>query len=266
MNPIIHHLNIDDPSVAWSRTGDDSPAPLLFLHGLGDSSIMSFTGIAEHPALNGRGAVLVDLPGFGHATAPDDWPGTMEAHAAAVVTLLDALDLEDITVVAHSMGASLALLVAGTRAGRIARMVLAEPLLVREHSELAKAIARREENEFVTRWRDMLVTATRRQAHRGDPAARAFLEPLMRAHPAMLHRGAVSLLADRSPSFLEILGRIELPTTLLVGERTEVDLSILPEGVPLIRIPDAGHAMMSENPDAVVRAIAEAAGADAPAP
>jgi pimeloyl-ACP methyl ester carboxylesterase len=262
MPPTVHHLKTNGLAIAWARTRDDSPAPLLFLHGLGDSSIMTFTAIAQHPALGGRPSVLVDLPGFGHSTAPDDWPGTMEDHAVAVMALLDALEVEDVTIVAHSMGASLALLVASRRPGLFSRLVLAEPLLVREHSALAKAIARRTEDDFVARWRDMLLIATRRQAQRGDAAARSFLAPLRRAHPAMLHRGAVSLLADRSPSFLELIGALELPRTLLVGERTGVDLSILPEDVPLVRIPEAGHAMMSENPDAFARAIAKVVGGE----
>jgi pimeloyl-ACP methyl ester carboxylesterase len=270
MPPTVHHLKTHGLAIAWARTGDDSPAPLLFLHGLGDSSIMTFTAIAQHPALGGRGSVLVDLPGFGHSSAPDDWPGTLEEHAAAVMALLDELEMENITIVAHSMGASLALLVATRRPEQISRLVLAEPLLVREHSALAKAIARRDEDDFVARWRDMLLIATRRQAQRGDAAARSFLEPLRRAHPAMLHRGAVSLLADRSPSFLELLGALGLPRTLLAGERTDVDLSILPEDVSLMRIPKAGHAMMSDNPGAFARAIAGVVGGepqgDAPGP
>ncbi|MFM9597682.1 alpha/beta hydrolase, partial [Streptomyces scabiei] len=81
--------------------------------------------------------------------------------------------------------------------------------------------------------------------------------PLQHAHPAMLHRGAVSLLADRSPSFLQTLGMLRMPRTLLVGERTEVDLGIVPDDVPIIRVPNAGHSMMSENPEGFVRAIME---------
>lgn len=252
----IHRFETDDLSLAWARIGDDIPSPLVFLHGLGDSAIITFERIARHPALEGRGAILVDLPGFGFGAAPDDWPGTIEDHAEAVSALLDALGLSRVTLVGHSMGASLAIVVAAMRPERVERMVLAEPLLVREHSELAKAIAKRREGDFVERGYGMLVLATSRQARRGDAAAQGFLEPLQRANPVILHRSAVSLLADRSPSFLEALGSLAMPRVLLVGERTGVDLSIVPPEVPIIRIPEAGHSMMSENPDAFARAIA----------
>lgn len=257
MSLSINRLQLDDVSVAWSRVGQASPYPLLFLHGLGDSALMTFERIARHPALARREAILVDLPGFGHSTAPDDWSGTIEAHASAVLALIETLDLAPLTVVGHSMGASLAIIVATLQPQRIHGLVLAEPLLKREHSELARMIAKRHEAQFVERGYEMLLLATSRQAQRGDKAATAFLEPLQRAIPAILHRGAVSLLADRSPSFLEALGSLQMPRTLLVGERTDVDLSIVPADVPIVRIPNAGHSMMSENPKGFAWAVAE---------
>lgn len=247
----------DDVSLAWTRVGGDSPSPLVFLHGLGDSAIMTFAPIACHSALEGRGAILLDLPGFGYSTAPASWPGTIDAHADAVIALLDSLHLSRVTIIGHSMGASLALLVAARRPTLVERLILAEPLLVREHSELGKAIAKRREGDFVERGYGMLLLATRRQARRGDKAAQGFLAPLERASPAILHRSAVSLMGDRSPSFLETLGSLEMPRVLLVGERTEVDLGIVPGAIPIVRIPEAGHSMMSENPEAFARAIAE---------
>lgn len=252
----INRLQLDDVSPAWTRVGDDSPTPLLFLHGLGDSSIMTFGPISRHPALGGRAAILVDLPGFGYSSAPEYWPGAIEDHAAAVLALLHEQNAGPVTIVGHSMGASLALMVATLRPSLVERLILAEPLLVREHSELARAIAKRRESDFVERGYGMLLLATERRANRGDRAAQGFLEPLQRADPAILHRSAVSLLTDRSPSFLEMLAGLAVPKVLLVGERTGADLSVVPGDIPLGRIPDAGHSMMSENPDAFARAIA----------
>jgi pimeloyl-ACP methyl ester carboxylesterase len=256
MPQTINRLRVDGVSLAWTHVGDNSPASLLFLHGLGDSSIMTFGQLAQDPAVEGRSAILVDLPGFGFSSAPEGWPATIDAHADAVTALLDKLGADRITIVAHSMGASLAIVIATREPGRVSGLILAEPLLVREHSELGKAIAKRREDDFVARGYGMLLLATRRQAKRGDKAAEGFLEPLQRADPAILHRSAVSLLADRSPSFLEGLACLKMPRVLLVGERTAVDLTIVPDGVPIVRIPEAGHSMMSENPGAFIRAVA----------
>lgn len=253
----IQSLAIDDATIAWAWVGTPSPAPLVFLHGLGDSAIMTFERIARHPALAHRTSLLIDLPGFGYGHARDDWPATMEDHTGAVVTLVDHLGLREATIVGHSMGGSLALLVAAARPQLVQRLILAEPLLVREQSELGKAIARRPEHPFVERGYAMLELATRRQAARGDPAAQGFVEPLLRANPTVLHRSAASLLSERSPSFLDLLTSASIPRVLLVGARTPANLAMAPPDVPILRIPDAGHSMMSEQPDAFAAAIGE---------
>lgn len=105
----------------------------------------------------------------------------------------------------------------------------------------------------------MLQLATRRQAMRGEKAAVGFQEALSRADPATMHKSASSLLQRRSPSLQAILERLTVPRTLLIGERTAIDTSdLVPHGISVIRIPDAGHSMMSDNPDAFARAIANA--------
>lgn len=262
MTSQIQYRQFGDLRIAYQRLGGTSPAPLVFLHGLGDSSIITFRRIAAHPALAGVPALLVDLPGFGHSTAPDSWPATIEQHAGSVAHLLDHLGVTSAPITGHSMGANVALVLATTRPDLPSRLILAEPLLRNEQSELARTIARRRESDFSTRGFDMLQRATRRQASRGNAAALGFIEPLARANPSIMYRSAISLLADRSPSFLDMLQNSPLPRTLLVGEHTEVASGLVPDDVRLVRIPQAGHSMMSENPDAYAKAVASACGFD----
>ncbi len=253
----IQTLAVNDATIAWAWVGGPSPTPLVFLHGLGDSAILTFERIARHPALAEKSSLLIDLPGFGYGSAPDDWPATMEDHTQAVLTLLDHLIVTNAMIVGHSMGGSLALLVAADVPDHVEQLILAEPLLMPEQSSLGKAIAKRPERAFVERGYAMLVLATRRQAARGDAAAQGFLAPLRRANPTALHRSAVSLLADRSPSFLDILKTIPIPCSLLVGALTLADMEMVPPGVPVRRIAGAGHSMMSEQPDTFAMSIAE---------
>jgi pimeloyl-ACP methyl ester carboxylesterase len=252
----IDYLDINDLRIAGHWTSERSPAPLVFLHGLGDSSIMTFFRIATHPALASMPALLIDLPGFGHSDAPADWPATIEHHAAAVASVLDALGITGAPISGHSMGGSTALVLAASRPDLVSRLVLAEPLLRREQSSLAIAIANRSERVFIDRGYEMLRVATRRQAARGERAAIAFREPLEHADPGILHRSAVSLLADRTPSFEEALRSLRIPRTVIAGERTPIVPDLLPDDVPLVRITGAGHSMMSENPDDYASAIA----------
>lgn len=95
---------------------------VLCLPGLTSSSRV-FTPLAEAlpearvlaPDLRGRGA-SVDLSG----------PPGLRAHAADVAALVDQLDLTEVVLVGHSMGAYLAPLVAQLLGERVRRLVLAD--------------------------------------------------------------------------------------------------------------------------------------------
>jgi pimeloyl-ACP methyl ester carboxylesterase len=223
---------------------------------------MAHAPIAQLLAEGNITSILVDLPGFGSSTAPLVWSATIEQHARAVEAALDVMGIRRLALVGHSMGGSIALVLASRLQHRITSLVLAEPLLLSAQSTLARSIAKRPEADFVSRGYDMLVRATRRQAARGDRAAHTFLNPLLASSPVILHRSAVSLLADRTPSFSDLLRDCAVPTTFLVGERTAAISLVLPNHVRLVTIPDAGHAMFTENPEASARAIASAVSGD----
>ena len=64
----------------WIDIPGDGPAR-VYLHGLGCAGSADFTGIAAHPALHGARSIVVDLLGHGFSDRPQDFPGTLEAHA-----------------------------------------------------------------------------------------------------------------------------------------------------------------------------------------
>ncbi len=259
--PSIEYTTIDDCRIAFERIGPAHPSPVIFLHGLGDSALITFRRFATHPSLQGYPALLIDLPGFGYSAAPAAWPSTTEAQAGILAALLDELGVSSAPVVAHSMGGSIAILLASNRPDLVSKLVSAEPLLRPEQSQLGLMIAKRKTKAFVERGFNMLLLATRRQAARGDLAAQGFLEPLQRADPVIMHRSAISLLQERTPSFQELLEQLTLPRTVLIGERTSLETSgIADAGVRVERIPEAGHSMMSENPAAFTGAIVRALG------
>ena len=260
-DPEVHYLTVNDLQVAWTRVGGTSTSPLVFLHGLGDSAIITFRPIAMHSALVSTPALLIDLPGFGYSTAPDDWPSSVEQQTEVVIHLLDAVGVANAPVMGHSMGGSIAIQLATRRPDLVSRLILAEPLLQAEQSVLGRTIARRAESDYVLRGYAMLQMATRRQAARGERAAVGFQEPLRHANPVTMHRAASSLLEQRSPTFGEQLHVLTVPRTLLIGEGTNMDLGSLGTGdIGIVRIPDAGHSMMTENPEAFARAIAATLG------
>lgn len=103
-----------------------SGRPIIMLHGLGASSYM-WRHLAPVVAKDHR-VITVDLKGFGRSDKPIDYGYSIEEHAALVRALIRKLALDDVTLVGHSLGGAVALLLAveAERAGdkRISRLIL----------------------------------------------------------------------------------------------------------------------------------------------
>ncbi len=129
---IAGHHGLGLNLVEWSPTGAGSgsapragdPTPLLFLHGFGMSARV-WDPFAE--ALAGRYRVLA-LDARGHGDSDHD-PEFRYSHAAVtrdVECVADALGLERLSLVGHSMGGFAAMRLAARQPGRVERLVLVD--------------------------------------------------------------------------------------------------------------------------------------------
>lgn len=102
---------------------------LLFLHGLGDSSI-AFDEAFNWDECADFNLIAVDLPGHGRSLAAHDGLYTLESQAARLAALIEALDLRRLTLVAHSLSSDIAtVLTTHHSSGRIDRFVSIEGTL-----------------------------------------------------------------------------------------------------------------------------------------
>ncbi len=254
----IARLSIAGCHVAVLDVASSNPSirPRIFLHGLGSSSIGTFATIVSEPPLSNARSILVDLPGFGHSTTQPSTvissqrlPEGVEAQAEIVAGVLDQLDLDTVDLFGHSMGGSIAIACAHHFPGLIARLVVAEPNLDPGKGILSTHIAAQTEQRFVARGYDALLHATRRQAARGDVVARSFVETLEMASPLALHRSATSLLAERRPTFREMLEQLSIPITTITGALSSAsEFHFSDSGIKGYVVPDSGHVVMVENP------------------
>ena len=116
-----HEVRLSAGNVRYRDTGGDGPV-VLFLHGLFVDGGLWRDVVAE---LGGMRCVVPDWPLGGHAPAMD--PGadlTPRGVARLVLELADALELEDVTLVANDTGGAIAQLAVMERPERIARLVL----------------------------------------------------------------------------------------------------------------------------------------------
>jgi len=81
------------------------------------------------------------------------------------------------------------------------------------------------------------------------------------ADPTGLYRSAVSLIAERSPTYREHLYGLEIPRTYIFSEESlpAPDFERLANaGIDVRIVPRAGHHMMIDNPDGFATVLADA--------
>lgn len=257
----ISHENTTFAIAYVHLEGRASRPPRVFVHGLGSSSIATFPEHAVQRPQQAPDAFLIDLPGFGSSrNAPAAWTYTIEDQADLVAVLLADLGIGPVTLIGHSMGGSIAIALARRHPERVRSLVAIEPNLDPGVGTLSAHIARQTERRFVDRGYGMLLRAIAQQAKRGERGSAVFLPTLHQVLPIALHRAATSLLADRTPTFREQLIAIAqtVPTTFLYGTESP-EIAGLPQlaasGVAVVAIPDAGHVLMDDNPQAFVAAM-----------
>jgi pimeloyl-ACP methyl ester carboxylesterase len=108
-----------DLEMAYRDEGTDEP--VVFLHGI---PTWSFLWWRVAPPLAGDYRTIVpDLVGYGNSSRRDGFDRSIRAQEEAVEDLLDALDVETVTLVGHDIGGGVALRLAANT-DRVERLVL----------------------------------------------------------------------------------------------------------------------------------------------
>lgn len=243
----MRHLEVgpDGARMRWVELPGAEP-PTVYLHGLGSSSPAYFAQVAT---ATGRRSLLVDLLGFGLSDRPVGFGYTMEEHADTVATLLRAVDLDSVRVVAHSMGGAIAIVLAERHPALVGELILAEPnLRPAGPRALSARIAGYAEDEYVQtmhrRILNVIGTEWAATARQADAVA--------------MHRSAVSLAGERERWFLHSLCALPIPRTFLLGEQSDRladEAELVKACVTVSVIPGGGHNMMLDNPKAFVEAL-----------
>ncbi|WP_205626616.1 alpha/beta fold hydrolase [Thauera humireducens] len=237
-------------------------APWLLIHGAGHDHAV-WDDIAAGLAAAGERVLVPDLPGHGGSAGGP--LADIDAMAAWVLALADALDLDRIRLCGHSMGSLVALAAAGKAPERIERLALVGSCVPMPVSPFLLDAAQNEPerafaliNKFSFAPADVL-GAERRAAFE--------LANLQR----MQQQGARALASDLAAcnawqDGLAAAARVRCPTLLISGEldrMTPADAvkplsdSLEKAGCSarIIVLAGAGHAMMQEAPHALVDAL-----------
>ncbi|WP_335940582.1 alpha/beta fold hydrolase [Streptomyces sp. PTD5-9] len=240
--------------IRWVELPGREPSR-VYVHGLGATSPAYFAEVAVHPLLAGHRSLLIDLLGHGISDRPTDFDYTLESHADALAAALVSANVTGAELIAHSMGGSVAIVLAARHPRLVSRLVLVDanldPIPPVPGASGSSGIAAYSEREFSAGgWAEVR-----------DRVGPHWWSTMRLAGREALHRSAVHLVRGTVPTLRELLLSLKIPRAYLLpeadGPLPGAD-ALRDAGVSVVAVPDCGHNIMLDNPEAFVRATAAA--------
>ncbi len=237
-------IDIDGLKVAYSESGNAKGLPVLLLHGWGckGETLASVARILEP----GMRVFSIDLPGHGDTPEPPDVWG-VEAYTQVIEKFVEKLGLKDISLIGHSFGGRISILMASRKPVRKVVLVDAagiknenpkKNLKQRVFKQIKKIapvlLGNKAGNKVIDHYRYKWSSADWKAA-----------SPMMRN---ILSRCVNEDLKSEMP-------KIEAPTLLVWGENDTAtplsDAKTMERLIPdagLVAFPDCGHYSFLDNP------------------
>jgi pimeloyl-ACP methyl ester carboxylesterase len=257
-------------NTAYAYTAGTAPAAgrpaIVFIHGAqNDHSV--WTAPARTLAHQGHHVLAVDLPGHGRSAGPT--LPTVEAMAAWLLALLDAAGIERAVLAGHSMGSLIALEAAHRAPQRVRALALVGSTWPMKVSDALLETARTDEAaaiDMVNLWSHASIAPAPPARAQGvwlAGASRRLMQRLSQVNPAQLFYTDFVACNTYGNGGTAAAG-ITCPTLFVQGRRDVMtpprSAAALVAAIPHARVVtlDCGHALMTERPDEVTAALADA--------
>ncbi|MBI5303403.1 MAG: alpha/beta hydrolase [Chloroflexi bacterium] len=247
-------VTVHDDNLFYAQSGAQG-VPVLFVHGAGSNHLI-WGNQLRAVGLSARACAL-DLPGHGRSTGAGR--NTVAAYRDVILGVLDALGIERVVMVGHSMGGAITQTLALSHPDRVAGIALVG---TGARLRVLPAILDGILNDFDHTAR--FVTANCFGAT-PDPVLLERSETEFRACPATVTHGDYT--ACNGFDVLARIAEIRAPTLAICGtedkmtppEYSDYFVAKIP-GARRVLVERAGHSVMIEQPDAVSRALVEFVG------
>ena len=232
----------------------------MLVHGLGGTGTLLWRSQIADLAAEAR-VIAYDLRGSGQSEVTPG-PYTIDLLADDLRSLVDALELGRVALLAHSLGGSIALAYA-SRSPASVRALVGVGAPVGFPDQARAGLAARAE-----------IVEADGMAAVAETVATNGVSPTFREHSPEQFQELIAMLAANDPAGyaaqcralvdLDLAGRlgeIEAPVLLIAGDRdgvsppavTEANAALLPDGRGVL-VEDCGHILPWEKPDALARA------------
>lgn len=243
-----------------ARPFDAALPTTVFVHGAAnDHSVWALQ--SRYFAHHGRNVVALDLPGHGQSGGAP--LASVEAIAEWLLALFDLLRVARVDLIGHSLGALVALETAARHPERVARIALLGPAVPMPVADVLLDAAKGDEHlayALIIGWSFSAGDQLGGNALPGVWMTGSAMRLMERSSPGVLHTDLLA--CHRYASGLSAAAKVRCPALVIMGQRdlmappknAEALLASLSERRALT-VPDCGHSLMIEAPDAVLDAL-----------
>lgn len=233
---------------------------VVFVHGAAhDHSVWALQ--SRYFAYHDRNVLAVDLPGHGRSGGAA--LATVEAIADWIPALMRAADVRTATLVGHSMGSLGALECAARHPECVTRIALVGPAAPMTVADALLDAAKRNDHiafELITGWSYSAGAQLGGNRMPGIWLTGNALRLIERTKPGVLH--ADLTLCNTYAAGVAAAAKVRCPALVIVGTgdimaplKNAKDLIRTLPDARVVELPDCGHALMAERPDAVLDAL-----------
>ena len=233
---------------------------IAFVHGAAnDHSVWALQ--SRYFAHHGFDVLAVDLPGHGRSEGPA--LASVEAIAQWIARVLDAAEVERAALAGHSLGSLASLAATAAFPGRVSKVALLGPAVPMAVSEALLEAAKADDHvayELINGWSHSGPRKLGGNRVPGMWMTGAAMRLMERTPPGVLYTdlfacnayagGLAAAAAVRCPALV-----VQGQRDLMAPPRSAVALCEALADVRVVTLPGCGHAMMAEQPDAVLDAL-----------
>lgn len=233
---------------------ESNKTTIFYIHGLGCCGTSDYSKIAENENLKNYRHIVIDLLGSGISDKPLNFDYTLKNHSQLLANLIADIGLDEIVLYGHSMGGTIAILLADYLKNKVKAIILSEANLDNGGGIFSREIANNSLEYFCNRQYDLIIEENIKKGNK------KWSDSLSKTLPKAVYQEAVSLVNGQNKSWRQIFYELPCSKTFIFGEYSlpDDDFDILRNNNINIKVINkAGHSMAWENPTGLAKTLYE---------